>query len=76
MYKWTGWTRWTGRREGSDRLNLTDGQYGCTGWTNGGADRLDGQTRRNNGQTDWIDGLDERLDWTDGRTKGRTDKLD
>ena len=74
--KWTGWTRWTDGREGPDRLNLTDGQYGRTGWKNGGADSLEGQTRRKNGQTDWIDGLDKRLDWTDGRTKGRTDKLD
>ena len=62
-------TRRTNGREGPDRLDLTDGQYGRTGWTDGGADRLDGQT-------DWIYGLDKRLDWTDGRTKGRTEKLD
>ena len=53
-------TRWTDGREGPDRLDLTDGQYGRTGWTDGGADRLDGQT-------DWIYGLDKRLDCMDGR---------
>ena len=55
---------------------MTDGQYERRGWTGGGADRLDEQTGRKNGQTDWIDGLDKRLNCTDGRTKGRTDKLD
>ena len=57
-------------------MDLTDGQYERRGWTGGGADRLDEQTGRKNGQTDWIDGLDKRLNCTDGRTKGRTDKLD
>ena len=66
----------TDGREGPDRLDLIDGQYGRRGSTGGGADRLDGQTRRKNGQTDLIDGLDKRLDCTDGRKKGRTDKLD
>ena len=46
-------TRWTDGREGPDRLDLTDGQYGRTGWTDGGADRLDGQT---SGRTDRLTG--------------------
>ena len=28
-------TRWTDGREGPDRLDLTDGQYGRTGWRGG-----------------------------------------